>query len=303
MGRTHACCWSKDGLIRPFARFLLLVVAAFSTFGSFAVFATSPAFAATAKGYWLVASDGGIFSFGGAQFYGSTGGMTLNKPIVGMAPTPDGHGYWLVASDGGIFAYGDAQFYGSTGGMTLNKPIVGMAPTPDGHGYWLVASDGGIFAYGDAHFYGSLGGARLNAPIVGLAATTDGMGYWLAARDGGIFNYGDAPFQGSFAGAGDLQPRSQGVVGIMAAGSGYIVGYGPKLGFNSSSGADQGEFSGLRRVNPTDIVGAAFDRNSQTLWQVGADGGVFGLTLGAAFYGSMGGIALNSPIVGMAAVP
>ena len=41
--------------------------------------------------------------------------MRLNKPVVGMAATPDGNGYWLVASDGGIFAYGDAQFYGSTG--------------------------------------------------------------------------------------------------------------------------------------------------------------------------------------------
>ncbi|MGC8466348.1 MAG: hypothetical protein ACP5O0_10575, partial [Acidimicrobiales bacterium] len=48
-------------------------------------------------GYWEVASDGGIFSFGDAQFYGSTGAMTLNKPIVGMASTPDGKGYWLVA--------------------------------------------------------------------------------------------------------------------------------------------------------------------------------------------------------------
>jgi hypothetical protein len=78
-------------------------------------------------GYWLVAADGGIFSFGDAQFFGSTGAMTLNKPIVGMAATPDGKGYWLVAADGGIFSFGDAQFFGSTGAMTLNKPIVGMA--------------------------------------------------------------------------------------------------------------------------------------------------------------------------------
>ena len=35
--------------------------------------------------YWLVASDGGIFSFGDATFRGSTGNITLNKPIVGMA--------------------------------------------------------------------------------------------------------------------------------------------------------------------------------------------------------------------------
>jgi hypothetical protein len=52
-------------------------------------------------GYWLVASDGGIFSFGDAKFHGSTGDVRLNQPIVGMAavslnapvlprPTPGG---------------------------------------------------------------------------------------------------------------------------------------------------------------------------------------------------------------------
>ncbi|NOX29826.1 MAG: CAP domain-containing protein [Actinobacteria bacterium] len=69
------------------------------------------------NGYWLVASDGGIFSYGDARFYGSTG--AINQPIVAMAPTPSGNGYWLVASDGGIFSYGDARFYGSTGAITL----------------------------------------------------------------------------------------------------------------------------------------------------------------------------------------
>jgi len=46
------------------------------------------------SGYWLVASDGGIFSYGNAKFAGSTGSVHLNKPIVGMAATPDGGGYW-----------------------------------------------------------------------------------------------------------------------------------------------------------------------------------------------------------------
>jgi len=59
------------------------------------------------NGYWLVASDGGIFAFGDAGFFGSTGGLPLQKPIVGMASAPDGSGYWLVASDGGIFNFGD----------------------------------------------------------------------------------------------------------------------------------------------------------------------------------------------------
>jgi len=39
----------------------------------------------TGGGYWLVAADGGIFSYGDAPFHGSTGGLVLNKPIVGMA--------------------------------------------------------------------------------------------------------------------------------------------------------------------------------------------------------------------------
>ncbi len=80
-------------------------------------------------GYRLTAADGGIFSFGNAQFYGSMGGKALNAPIVGMASTPDGKGYWEVAADGGIFSFGDAQFYGSMGGVVLDKPVVGMTET------------------------------------------------------------------------------------------------------------------------------------------------------------------------------
>jgi cell wall-associated NlpC family hydrolase len=152
-------------------------------------------------GYWLVASDGGVFAYGNARYYGSTGGMILNQPIVGMASTTDGRGYWLVARDGGIFSFGDAGFYGSTGGMILNQPVVAMAPSPDGRGYWLVAADGGVFAFGDAGFYGSTGDLTLDQPIVGLAPSPDGRGYWLVAADGGVFAFGDAGFYGSAAGA------------------------------------------------------------------------------------------------------
>src|SRR5206468_486379 len=113
--------------------------------------------------------DGGVFAFGDAGFYGSTGAIALTKPIVAMTPTPSGKGYWLVASDGGVFAFGDAGYFGSTGGRRLGRPVVGMARTATGNGYWLVGADGGIFSYGDAGFGGSLGGIRLAAPIVGLA--------------------------------------------------------------------------------------------------------------------------------------
>ena len=144
------------------------------------------------KGYWLVASDGGIFSFGDATFYGSTGAIALNKPIVGMAATPDGKGYWLVASDGGIFSFGDATFYGSTGSIHLDQPIVGMAPTPDGKGYWLVASDGGIFNFGDAAFDGSAAGGPALDPAERVVASPSGQGYWVEDQNGTAYPFGDA---------------------------------------------------------------------------------------------------------------
>ena len=175
----------------------------------------------TGRGYWLVAADGGIFTFGDARFYGSTGGRWLNQPIVGMAATPSGRGYWLVASDGGIFTFGDAHFYGSTGSLRLNRPIVGMRAAPYGRGYWLVATDGGIFTFGNARFYGSTGGHPLNQPIVGMASTPGGRGYYLVAGDGGIFTFGNARFRGSATNRMDPAP----IIGIAPtpSGRGYWI--------------------------------------------------------------------------------
>jgi hypothetical protein len=172
-------------------------------------------------GYWLVASDGGIFTFGDAGFYGSTGGVRLNQPIIGMAPTPDGGGYWLFASDGGVFTFGDAAFYGSTGAVHLDKPIIAMTPTPDGRGYWLLASDGGVFTFGDAAFYGSTGGVHLNQPIVAMTSTPDGGGYWLVASDGGVFTFGDAAFYGSMGTAPSPEPTES--VISTRSGRGYWI--------------------------------------------------------------------------------
>jgi hypothetical protein len=249
------------------------------------------------QGYWLVASDGGIFSFGDAGYFGSTGSITLNKPIVGMAATPDGQGYWLVASDGGIFSFGDAKFFGSTGSITLNKPIVGMAATPDGQGYWLVASDGGIFSFGDAKFFGSTGSITLNKPIVGMSATTDGKGYWLVASDGGIFSFGDAKFLGSTGSITLNKP----IVGMAAtsdsqgywlvASDGGIFSFGDAGYFGSDPAAG---------VQVGDVVALASASDGQGYWIAGGNGGVnpFG---GAASDGSAAGEPLNRPIVGFSA--
>ena len=245
-------------------------------------------------GYWLVAADGGIFSYS-APFEGSHGGSPLNAPIVGMASTPDGKGYWQAASDGGVFAYGDAVFYGSHGGSPLNEPIVGMAATPDGKGYWLVASDGGVFAYGDAVFYGSHGGSPLNEPIVGMASNPSGSGYWLVASDGGVFSYGDATFSGSHG----ASPLNEPIVGMasnpsgpgywLVASDGGVFAYGaPFVGSHGGSPLNQ------------PIVGIAATADGKGYWMDASDGGVFSYG-DAVFQGSHGGSLLNQPVVGMAA--
>ncbi len=248
-----------------------------------------------ADGYWLAATDGGLFAFGGAPFFGSTGDMKLNQPVVGMAPTPTQLGYWLVASDGGIFAFGDAGFFGSTGAMKLNQPIVGMTASPTGLGYWLVASDGGIFAFGDAGFFGSTGAMKLNQPIVGMTASPTGLGYWLVASDGGIFAFGDAGFFGS-TGAMKL---NQPIVGMTASptGLGYwlVASDGGIFAFG-----DAGFFgsTGAMKLNQP-IVGMTATPTGQGYWLVASDGGAF--TFGdAEFFGSTGAMKLNQPIVGMA---
>ncbi|MGH9008991.1 MAG: hypothetical protein ACRDYF_03990 [Acidimicrobiia bacterium] len=75
-------------------------------------------------GYWLVASDGGIFAFQ-AGFKGSMGGRPLNKPVTGMVRFADG--YLMVGEDGGIFNFSSKPFLGSLGGNPPARPIVSVA--------------------------------------------------------------------------------------------------------------------------------------------------------------------------------
>ena len=247
-------------------------------------------------GYWEVASDGGIFNYGSAGFFGSAGSIHLNKPIVGMARTPDGLGYWLVATDGGIFSYGTAKFFGSTGSIHLNQPIVGMAASPDGQGYWLVASDGGIFAYGNAKFFGSTGSIHLNKPIVGMSSAPDGQGYWLVATDGGIFSYGSSKFFGSTGSSHLNQP----IVGMAATpdGTGYWLAATDGGIFNYGDAGFFGSAGSIHLNKPVVTIASTFD--GAGYWMSATDGGIFNYG-DAGFFGSAGSIHLNQPMVGMAA--
>ena len=246
---------------------------------------------AAQNGYLTVASDGGIFAFG-QDFCGSTGSITLNKPVVGMAAVPGGGGYWLVASDGGVFTYGNAQFFGSTGSLHLNAPVVGMAATPDGKGYWLVASDGGIFSYGDALFYGSAASAP-NQDIVGMASSPDGGGYWEVSTTGRVFVFGDATFAGDMSGA-HLNAIMVGMAPDPVTGGYWLIG---SDGGVFSFGAPFFGSTGNIQLNQPVVAMQSTD-DGGGYWFVARDGGIFSYG-DAPFRGSMGGRPLNKPMVGM----
>jgi Peptidase A4 family/Bacterial Ig-like domain (group 3) len=263
---------------------------------------TTPATNPT-HGFWLVGSDGGIFSFGGAQFYGSTGALTLQRPVVGITPTANDGGYWLVASDGGIFSFGNAGFYGSIPGIglapagssspkRLNAPIVGMVPSADGAGYFMVASDGGVFAFGDAKFEGSCPGiGGCSGAAVAVMPDASGNGYWLVTATGHVYAFGDAVSYGS--------PGPQ-AVPVRAAvrtkdGGGYWLlfanGAVAPYGDAADLGGPVGAVGGL---DPATAIFTTSD--GEGYWVASATGSVY--TYGdAPNDGSMAGQHLNGSII------
>jgi plastocyanin len=247
-------------------------------------------------GYRLVGKDGGVFDFGGMDFFGSKGGSGINN-VVAIVNTNDGQGYWIVGSNGAVYNFGDAPNFGDFTKFHLNAPIVGAAATADGGGLYLVGGDGGIFTLGDAVFQGSTGSLKLNKPVVGLAVSPDGSGYWLVAADGGVFTFG-VPFFGS---TGSLKLNKP-VIGMLAVPD--FTTQGPKGYYLFAS--DGGVFTfnvpflgslGSFKLNAP-IVGLSLTVDFSGYRLVGTDGGVFDFN--APFFGSLGSFHLNSPINGIA---
>jgi hypothetical protein len=254
-------------------------------------------------GYWLVGSDGGIFSFGSAPFYGSTGAMNLQRPVVGITPTADDGGYWLVASDGGIFAFGDAEYHGSIPGIglapaglsspkRLNAPIVGMVPSADGGGYFMVAADGGVFAFGDAKFAGSCPGiGGCSGAAVSVMPDASGNGYWLVTASGHVYAFGDAVNYGAPG------PQSVPVTSAVRTsdGGGYWIlfsnGTVDAFGDAANLAGPVGDLGGL---NPATTIFATSDGNGY--WVASANGSVYNYG-DAPNDGGMAGQHLNGSII------
>jgi surface antigen len=254
-------------------------------------------------GYWLVGSDGGVFSFGASTFYGSTGSVGLQRPVAGITPSADRGGYWLVASDGGTFSFGDSGYFGSIPGIglapadrtarpRLNAPILGMVPTSDGQGYFLVGSDGGVFAFGDATYEGScpgIGGCLAKAVAVVPDAT--GHGYWLVTQHGGVYIFGDAKYYGGLTTNGGVVTSAvrtpDGGGYWVVTSSGAVSAFGDAASFGSPTTA-------VSKTNPATAIFATSD--GAGYWVASANGTVFNYG-DAPADGGMSNTELNGSII------
>ncbi len=242
--------------------------------------------------YRMVAGDGGIFTFGDRNFWGSTGDIQLNQPIVGGATRgSDFDGYWIVARDGGVFAF-NAEFHGSLANEVLSAPAIAIEPTPTGEGYWIALEDGTIRGFGDAGDFGDMSAETLNEPIIGMSVTPSGQGYWLVARDGGIFSFGDAAFHGSM---GDQRLNAEVIdLGPTPDGNGYYLLGADGGVFSFGTAVFHGSTGDMQLNEPV----VAMLVREDGYWFTAADGGVF--TFGdLEFLGSMGAVQLNAPVLEM----
>jgi hypothetical protein len=79
----------------------------------------------------LLASDGGIFSFG-VPFHGSIPGLGLCQPAQGVQirPSLTGRGYFAVTLNGHVYAFGDALAGASAPGLGGWNFAVDLAVRP-----------------------------------------------------------------------------------------------------------------------------------------------------------------------------
>jgi len=153
----------------------------------------------------MATSDGAVYGFGDAGYYGSVPeGTDLNKRIQAMAPTPTGRGYWLAGGDGAVFAFGDAADLGNAAART-DKRIIDIASTSTGKGYYLVTANGQIFAFGDASGYGDASRANLSNRITAIAISPGAPTPPPGASSPGQAPNGDSGASGGSSGVTALQ--------------------------------------------------------------------------------------------------
>jgi hypothetical protein len=252
--------------------------------------------AAQRSGYWMLGSDGKVYSFGDAQRHGDAplaSGSPIGVVAVDVEPTPTGGGYWIVDSTGRVFTQGDAQAFGNvTSVLAFGETVTSLSSTSSGQGYWIFTSKGRALNFGDAVHYGDVSAVKLNAPVLDSIPTPSGKGYFMVAGDGGIFSFGDARFYGSTgaiklnAPVQSLVPDPDGVGYWLVAADGGVFAF--EAAFRGSLGD--------KKLNKP-VTGMVPYGNGYLM--VAEDGGIFNFS-DKPFAGSLGDKPPANPIVAVA---
>ena len=172
-----------------------------------------------------------------------------------------------------------------------------LAATPHGKGYWIATPDGGVFSTA-TRFHGSLvGTVTLDAPITGIASTPDGGGYWMVGADGGVFAEGMRPSWDRWA-ASPSTPRS---AGSWPPRPGTATGWSPEMA-GSSLSVTPPTWAPWAGPTSTQASSAWRPSSGHGYWLVGSDGGIFAFG-DAPYDGSVAGLALAQPVLGVAPTP
>jgi hypothetical protein len=257
----------------------------------------TPAPAASERsGYWMLGSDGKVYSFGDAKGHGDApiAGATIGVVAVDVEPTPSGAGYWIVDSTGRVFSRGDAGSFGNvTTPLAFGETVTSLSSTPTGNGYWIFTSKGRALNFGDAVHLGDMSAVKLNGPVLDSIPTPSGHGYYMVASDGGIFTFGDAVFHGSTgnmklnAPVQSLVPNPLGGGYWLVASDGGVFTFG-NVPFRGSMGD--------KKLNQP-VTGMVPYGNGYLM--VAEDGGIFTFS-DRPFSGSLGDKPPANPIVAVA---
>jgi myo-inositol-hexaphosphate 3-phosphohydrolase len=245
------------------------------------------------SGYWMVGSDGRVYSFGDAKSYGDAS-LAGGAQAVDVEPTPSGNGYWVIDDQGHVFAKGDAKALGDVSRSILSpaEVITSLSATKSGNGYWVFTSVGRAIPFGDAVFYGDMRDTKLNGPVLDSIPTASGKGYYMVGSDGGIFSFGDAVFLGSMGG----KPLNKPVQSLVpdGDGSGYwlVASDGGIFAFEAPF---KGSMGAIKLNKP--VTGMV--RYGDGYLMVGEDGGIFSFST-KKFVGSLGDNPPAKPITSVA---